>query len=78
MSSQCPKKKVHAVEESTTASQAGSQDTIMVGSVESNFDVGSVSEVTLEPRGAGEKLCSISVPNVREGPLTSRSIQVLT
>ena len=34
MSSQCPKKKVHAVEESTTASQAGSQDTIMVGSVE--------------------------------------------
>ena len=27
MSSQCPKKKVHAVEESTTASQVGSQDT---------------------------------------------------
>ena len=67
MSSQCPKKKVHAVEESTTASQAGSQDTIMVGSVGSNFDVGSVSEVTLEPRGAGEKLCSMGVPTVREG-----------
>ena len=50
MSSQCPKKKVHAVEESTTASQAGSQDTIMVGSVGSYFDVGSVSEVTLQPR----------------------------
>ena len=46
MSSQCPKKKVHAVEESTTASQAGSQDTIMVGSVGSYFDVGSVREVT--------------------------------
>ena len=38
MSSQCPKKKVHAVEESTTASQVGSQDTIMVGSVGSYFD----------------------------------------
>ena len=50
MSSQCPKKKVHSVEESTTASQAGSsQDTIMVGSVGSYFDVGSVREVTHEP-----------------------------
>ena len=67
MSSQCPKKKVHAVEESTTASQAGSQDTIMVGSVESCFDVGSVIEVTLEPRGAGEKICSLDAPNVSEG-----------
>ena len=51
MSSQCPRKKVHAVEESTTASQVGSQDTIVVGSVESYLDVGSVSEVTIEPRG---------------------------
>ena len=67
MSSQCPKKKVHAVEESTTASQAGSQDTIMVGSVGSYFDVGSVSEVTIEPRGADEKICSMGAPNVREG-----------
>ena len=48
MSSQCTKKKVHAGGESTTASQAGSQDTIMVGSVGSYFDVGSVSEVALE------------------------------
>ena len=67
MSSLCPKKKVHTVEESTTASQAGSQDTIMVGSVGSWFDVGSVSEVTLEPRGADEKVCSMGAPNVREG-----------
>ena len=68
MSSRCPKKKVHSVEESTTASQAGSsQDTIMVGSVGSCFDVGSVSEVTLEPRGADEKICSMSASNVREG-----------
>ena len=38
-------------------SQAGNQDTIMVGSVGSYFDVGSVTEVTLEPRGADDK-CS--------------------
>ena len=57
-SSQCPKKKVHAVEESsTTASQVGSQDTIVVGSIGSYFDVGSVSEATLEPRGEDEKIC---------------------
>ena len=68
MSSQCPKKKVHSVEESTTASQAGSsQDTIMVGMARSYFDVGSASEVTLEPRGADEKICSMSAPNVCEG-----------
>ena len=65
--SQCPKKKVHVVEESTAASQAGSQDTIMVGSVENYFDVGSVSEVTIEPRGAVEKIYSMDAPNVREG-----------
>ena len=68
MSSQCTKKKVHVVEESsTTASQAGSQDTIMVGSIGSYFDVGSMSEWTLEPRGADEKICSMGAPNVREG-----------
>ena len=67
MSLQCPKKKVHAVEESTTASLAGSQDTIMVGSVGSNCDVGSVSEVTLEPRGADEKICSMGAPDVHKG-----------
>ena len=58
-----PKKKAHPVEESTTVSQ----DTIMVGSVGRYFDVGSVSEVTLEPRGADEKICSMGAPNVREG-----------
>ena len=72
MSSQCPKKKVHAVEESTTASQASSQDTIMVGSVGSCFDVGSVSEVTPEPRSTGEKICSMGAPNVREGNPSTR------
>ena len=64
--SQCPKK-VHAVEESTTSSQAGSQGTVMVGSVGSHFDVGSVSEVTFGPRGADEKICSVGLPNVSEG-----------
>ena len=61
MSSQCPKKMVHAVEESTTASQAGSPDTIVVGSVGSYFDVGSVSGMTLEPGGADEKIFSKKV-----------------
>ena len=67
MSSQSPKKKIHSVEESTSASHAGSQDTIVVESVGSCFDVGSVIEVTLEPRGADEKICSMGAPNVREG-----------
>ena len=67
MSSPCRKKKVHSVEESTTASQAASQDTVMVGSLGSYFDVGSVSEVTLEPRSADEKICSMCAPIVREG-----------
>ena len=48
-------------------SGGSSQDTIMVGSVGSYFDVGSVSEVTFEPRGSDEKICSVSAPNVREG-----------
>ena len=39
----------------------------MVGSVGSYFDVGSVSEVTLEPRGTDEKICSMGAPNVRDG-----------
>ena len=52
---------------STTASQAGSQDTSMVGSVGSYFDVSSVSEVTFEPRGTDDKICFMGAPNVREG-----------
>ena len=67
VSSECPKKKVHAVEESTTASQVGSQDTSMVGSVGSYFDFGSESEVTLQPRCADEKICSMGAPTMREG-----------
>ena len=53
MSSQCPKKKVHAVEESTQS--------------EATSMFGSGSEVTLEPTGAGEKICYMGAPNVREG-----------
>ena len=51
MSSQCPKRKVHAVEELTTASQAGS--------------LGSVSEGIPEPRGAGAEMWCVGVPSVR-------------
>ena len=56
-----------SVEESTTASPAGSQDTVMVGSIGSYFDVGSVSEAKLEPRGADAKICSMGARSVREG-----------
>ena len=42
---QCPKKNVHAVEESATGSQVGSQETtIMIGATGGYFDLGSVSE----------------------------------
>ena len=67
LSSQCPKKKVHAVEVLTTASQVGIQDTTMVGASGSYFDLGSVSEGIPESRGAGEEICSVGVPSVREG-----------
>ena len=32
-----------------------------------HFDVGSVSEMTHEPRGADKKICSMGAPDVREG-----------
>ena len=67
LSSQCPKKKVHAVKDLTTASQVGSQDTTMVGAIGSYLDHGSMSEGIPEPRGAGEEICSVGVPSVREG-----------
>ena len=38
----------------------------MVGSVERYFDVWSVSEMTLELRGASGKNCSMGAPNVCE------------
>ena len=36
-------------------------------SVGSFFDVGSASEVALDPKAADEKLISMGAPNVREG-----------
>ena len=39
----------------------------MVGPIGSYFDIGSVSEGTLEPRGADENICSMGAPSVREG-----------
>ena len=38
----------------------------MVGAIGSYFDFGSVSEGTPESRGAGEEICSVGVPSVRE------------
>ena len=67
LSPQRPKKRILAVEDLTTASQVGSWDTTMVGAIESYFDIGSGSEGILEPRGAGEEICSVGVPSVREG-----------
>ena len=39
----------------------------MVGAIGSYFDLGSVSEGIPEPRGAGEEICHVAVPSVREG-----------
>ena len=70
MSPQCTRK-VHAVEESTTASQVGSQDTIMVGSVESYFDVGRGAQVRTSAPWMLPIMC------VQANPLTLRSMKVL-
>ena len=58
------KRKAHAVDDVTTASQVGSQDTTMVGASGSCFDFGSMSEGIPEPRSAGAKICSVGVPSV--------------
>ena len=42
-----------------------------------DFDIGSVSEGTLEPRGADEKFCSMDAPSVREGESVDIEIRVL-
>ena len=55
------------MEDLTTASQVGSQDTTTVGAIGSYFDLGSVSEGIPEPRGAEQEICSVGVPSVREG-----------
>ena len=57
---QCPTKEVHAVHDVTTAGQTG-QDTT-VSTIGSYFDLGSVSEGILEPRGAGAEICSDGSP----------------
>ena len=74
LSSQCPRKKVHAVEDLTTASQVGSHDTTMFGAFGSYFDFGSVSERIPESRGAGEEICSVGVPSVCEGEMVDLEV----
>ena len=75
LSSQCPKKKVHAVDESAaTASVAGSQETVMVGAIGSYFDLESVSEWSLELRGENEGICSVGTASVCEGDVVDIEI----
>ena len=54
------------MEDLTTASKVGSQDTTMVGAIGSYFDLGSVSEGIPKVKGAGSKICSVGVPSVCE------------
>ena len=54
-----PKKNVHTVEKSATASQVGCQETTMIGVIGSYFDLGSVSEGTSGLRCAREEICSV-------------------
>ena len=67
------------MENLTTASQVGSQDTTMVGALGSYADLGSVSEgISLSPGAQARRSVLLELPSVREGQqLTSRSIQVL-
>ena len=75
LSSQCPKKKVHAVDESAaTVSVAGSQETVMVGAIGSYFDLGSVSEWSLELRCENEGVCSVGTASVCEGDVVDIEI----
>ena len=68
-------KKVHAVDESAaTVSVAGSQETVMVGAIGSYFDLGSVSEWTLELRGENEGICSVGTASVCEGDVVDIEI----
>ena len=70
-----PEEKMHAVDESAaTVSVAGSQETVMVGAIGSYFDLGSVSEWSLEPRGENEGICSVGTASVCEGDVVDIEI----
>ena len=55
------------MDDQTTASRVGCQDTTVVGAVGSYFDCGSVSQGVPERRGAGVEFCSVKVPSVCAG-----------
>ena len=74
MSLQCPRRRSKRWKNPPLRVRLAAKDTIMVGLVGSYFDVGSVREVTLEPRGADEKICSMDAPNVREGEFVDKEI----
>ena len=57
-----------------TVSVAGSQETVMVGAIGSYFDLGSVSEWTLELRGENEGICSVGTASVCEGDVVDIEI----
>ena len=65
MSSQCPKKKVHC-DGRTHHCESGRQSRHNHGRIGRKL-LRCWQEVTLEPRGAGEKICSMDAPNVHEG-----------
>ena len=71
------RKKVHAVDESAaTVSVAGSQETVMVGAIGSFFDLGSVSEWSLELRGENEGIYSFGTASVCEGDVDVADIEI--
>ena len=55
-------------------SVAGSQEKVMVGAIGSYFDLGSVSEWTLEPRSENEGICSVGTASVCEGDVVDIEI----
>ena len=54
-------------ESAATVSVAGSQETVMVGAIGSHFDLGSVSEWSLELGSENEGICSDGTASVCEG-----------
>ena len=74
LSSQCPMKKVHAVDESAATVSVAGQETVMVGAIGSYFDLGSVSEWSLELRCENEGICSVGTASVCEGDVVDIEI----
>ena len=61
-------------ESAATVSVAGSQETAKIGAIGSYFDLGSVSEWSLELRGENEGICSVGTASVCEGDVVDIEI----